>query len=139
MIVYRKYTQEEIDSVAQTDMVDFLSSEYGYHFYKKGNRFFCVERPNLSIGTNKLLWYLKDEKIGGCGILTWMQKIEKQGFPSAMEKLLGTSFAHAVLVEDPSKRYTKEQIEEVKQTDMVDFLSSEYGFHFQKKRQWIFV
>ncbi len=134
MAEYKVYTREEIDSVKYVDMVDFLSAEYGYHFYKKDNSFGCVERSSLYVNADKQRWqYWKGKKIEGKGLFSWMQCIERQDYQQVMAKYLGVVFQKAKLVEAPNRKYTKEQIESVAKTDMVDFLSAEYGYHFYKK------
>ena len=137
MAKYKVYTRDEIDSVKYVDMVNFLSSEYDYHFYKKRDGFACIEHSSLFVNADRRSWSFWNSRIGkkvkGKGIFTWMLAIEKQDYQGVMAKYLGAVFKPATLVEAPPKEYTDEQIEKVAQTDMVDFLSSEYGYHFHKK------
>lgn len=104
-----RYTREQINSVAQMDMVDFLSFEYGYNFYKKGNGFSCEEHSSLFINSNKHLWFWNSRGIGGNGLFDWMSKVEGQDFKSVMAKYFGTEIAPAVIKNNEVRHYEQSE------------------------------
>lgn len=94
-----RYTREQIESVNQTDMVDFLASEYGWKIVKVGNFYSTQEHDSIRIDSGRRLWTWNSKEIGGYGVFDWMEKIESQGFNPTMEKLLGNVYESANIIE----------------------------------------
>lgn len=98
-----KYSQQEIDEVAQTDMVSFLSSTYGFHFRRKGNGYSCVEHSSLFINANRRWWYWNSKGVGGDNIFVWNKNIEHIGFKNTMMQILGKVFEESIIDDTPEK------------------------------------
>lgn len=94
-----RYTKEQIDSVAQTDMVDFLASEYGWTIVKVGNCYSTKEHDSIRIRPDRKFWYWNSQKIGGKGLIEWLRKIENMDFKEIMSKMVGTIYPSAEIAE----------------------------------------
>lgn len=103
---YRRYSDEELTSMRNIDMVDFLSSKKGYTFTKSGRYYICKEHDSLNVEEDKKTWHWNSQAVGGIGAIDWMVKIENYDFQEACRLLIGEKNFTASFT--PSKQKTED-------------------------------
>lgn len=98
----RHYSKTERDHVAQTDMVDFLATEYGWTITKAGSCYSTLEHDSIRIKSDRKLWYWNSRKAGGANVIDWLSQIEHMEYPDIMAKMLGTTYEPAEISVAPA-------------------------------------
>lgn len=106
-----RYTREQIESVRQTDMVDFLANEYGWTIVKVGNCYSTQEHDSIRIRPDRKLWYWNSQKVGGANVISWLQKVENMNFSDIMSKMLGVNYNAAEITKYRPKKTNKNKQE----------------------------
>ncbi len=91
---YIRYSDEQLSNLRRTDMVDFLSSKYGYSFRQEGNSFRCREHDSLVVDENRTRWYWNSRGVGGNNVIDWFGSIEGIDFQECCRIMLGNSGAY---------------------------------------------
>ncbi|MFI3255356.1 MAG: DUF3991 domain-containing protein [Eubacteriales bacterium] len=90
-----KIPEESIGEARNVDMVEFLTSHYGFTFKSVGGGYRPKEHESLHVNTDRKRWYWHSMGIGGFGAIDFLMKVEDFTFQQAVEGILNRSFAPA--------------------------------------------
>lgn len=104
---YYKYTDAEIDTARQTDMIDFLEQNEGFTFKKAGNEWHCIQHDSLVIMSDRkgFAWNSKD--ICGSNVIAYCQKVKNMSFIETLQMLVGQgsqSYVKTAKIEKPKEK-----------------------------------
>lgn len=115
-----KYTEQQIETARQTDMIDFLSLHEGFSFKRKGRNYSCVEHDSLVILADRSGWYWNSQGKGGGTAIDYCQKIKGMSFPEALQTLVGNA-------DETKKVYKRTEISKQKPSEKAVFVLPETG------------
>ena len=90
---YIKFSSEEIEKARNTDIMDFLSRNYGFEFQKVGKDYRCKQHDSLNIFSDRHGWKWYSKDVGGANVIDFMMRIERKSFTESISDILGQNFA----------------------------------------------
>ena len=89
---YIKFSSKEIERARNTDIIEFLSQNYGFTFKKAGKDFKCNEHDSLNIFSDRHGWKWYSKDISGANAIDFMIKVEHKSFTESVKDILGGNF-----------------------------------------------
>lgn len=103
---YRRFTQEEIESAKQVNLIDYIQRcEPGNLKKVAGNEYCTAEHDSLRISNGKWHWHSKG--IGGHDALSYLQKVRGMNFPEAVQALLEQTSAGYIPMQSSAEKETE--------------------------------
>lgn len=84
-----KYSDNEIESVRQLDIVSFLNTYEGFTFKRAGSGYRCEQHNSLFIYSDRKGWFWNSQNKGGATVIDYCQKIKGMSFPEAVKMIIG--------------------------------------------------
>ena len=105
---YIHYTDEQLSSVRNTDMVDFLGRKEGFTFVKAGAYYKCVEHNSLVICPDRKMWFWNSQNLNGLNCIVYLLKVVAMSFQSACKELIGLDSSEMTRFEKAEPIHNKE-------------------------------
>ncbi len=84
-----KYSDKDIESVRQLDIIDFLSRYEGFSFHRAGRGYKCDEHNSLYIYPDRRGWHWNSQDKCGSSVIDYCQKMKGMSFPDTIKMFLG--------------------------------------------------
>ncbi len=84
-----RYSADEIARLRDTDMIDFLSRNYGFDFRREGRSYRCSQHNSLVVDGDRKRWFWNSQGVGGNNVIDWFKSIERMDFKECCRLLLG--------------------------------------------------
>lgn len=85
------YSSDEKQRASNLSIVEYLKSNYGWHFKFKNNYYTCVEHDSFVVYPDQRGWVWNSQGLKGGDVIAFVMKYENLTFAETLDKLISSS------------------------------------------------